>query len=201
MFPKVYPHLKGLLQFDATAQDSFKEGRPLGVVIHYTADRNLVEGVKSLVARKLGYHLIIDRDGGVYQMTSLDRKCWHAGSALWHGRSPNHHFLAVSLVSWGFLKPMTFESYAGTKIRIEDVEQRPDNVKGIVQPWDAATDLQLVALDEVLRFCITNGIEPEMICGHDECALPFGRKLDPGGVLPWSMAKLRERLKRAERLA
>lgn len=201
MFPKIFPHLKGILQFDASAKEVFPDNRPHGVVVHYTADRALEAGAAYLVSANLGYHLIVGRDGGIYQMTSLDRMAWHAGKAIWHGRSPNHHFLGVSLVSWGFLKQLPsgkFRSHTGADVDPDDVAQRPDNRHGIVQPWDAATPEQVTSLEEILQWCVTRGIDPDMVCGHDECALPPGRKADPGGVLPYAMSELRQRLKSAQ---
>lgn len=169
----------------------------MGVVVHYTADGGAEAGADSLVAAGLGYHLIIDKDGAVYQMTSLTRKVWHAGKAVWRGHSPNQTCLAIALVSWGFLRasPLgSFRTYLGTLVVPGAVAWRTDNRFGIVQPWDAATSAQLSALEMTLHWCLDLGVDPEMIFGHDECALPPGRKMDPGGVLPYSMADLRRKL-------
>jgi N-acetyl-anhydromuramyl-L-alanine amidase AmpD len=198
MFPKVFPHVKGLLQFDMSAKETFAGGKPIGAVVHYTADGDAAAGAASLVAAGLGYHLIVAKDGSVYQMASLTRKVWHAGKAAWRGHSPNQTCLAVALVSWGFLRPSpgdAYRTYLGTLVVPGAVAWRTDNRFGIVQPWDAATPAQTSALETILQRCLDLGMDPDMICGHDECALPAGRKMDPGGVLPYTMADLRKRLK------
>jgi len=130
-------------------------------------------------------------------MNPFNKKCWHAGKAVWAGQSPNQSHVAVALASWGHLdqvKPGVFHSWAKVLVPKAEVEQRPDNIKGVVIPWDIATNAQISSLFDVLRWFISLGISPSNICGHDECALPPGRKLDPGGVLPMSMDQLRKSL-------
>jgi N-acetyl-anhydromuramyl-L-alanine amidase AmpD len=167
------------------------------VTVHYTADRDIARTARSLIKADLGYHLFIDRGGEVTQMTSFDQICWHAGNAVWAGKSPNKNHISLALISWGALteiKAGIYQSWAKTFVPPSEVEIRPDNVKGLKQPWDVATLAQISALIDVLRFCIGEGIDVGDICGHDECALPPGRKLDPGGVLPMSMSQLRSML-------
>ena len=197
MFPKLYPHLKGLLQLDASAKGTFPGARPTGVTVHYSADRDIDRFVRTLVERGLGYHLMIDRNGDIIQMTSFDRKVWHAGRSVWAGQRPNHSHIAVAIASWGYLEqlePHEFQSWAKVKIPKEDVAFRPDSIKGVVKPWDSATLSQIASLFEILRFFTAQGISASDICGHDEAALPPGRKSDPGGVLPMSMDQIRRAL-------
>jgi len=196
MFPKLYPHVSGLRNLDQTAKGPFPEGKPLGAVIHYSADRDLDRSVRALTEKDLGYHLIIDRLGGITQMVSFDKKCWHAGNAVWSGRSPNHHFLAICLLSWGYLveDKGQLKSWSGAVVSKEESAIHPHNITGIKQPWDIATSSQLISLLQILEFLAQNGISRNMICGHDECALPPGRKSDPGGVLPLGMESLRKLL-------
>lgn len=192
-----YPHRAGTVSFDETAKGIFPGGKPVGVIIHYSADATLAQTVASLTKESLGYHLIIERDGKVYQMASLNRSLWHAGRAVWNGLSPNLSFLAIAIVSWGLVikRKDEFRSHSGLKIRFDEVSQRPNNIDGQVGYWHKATDPQIESLYKALHFFKDDlKINPDFICGHDECALPRGRKIDPGGVLPFSMSDLRKEI-------
>ena len=162
---------------------------PAGVTVHYTATRGIVGTIKELATRNLGYHIIIGRDGTVYQCAEFNFRLNHAGKASWKGLSPNREHLAVSLESWGWVtqKPGgIFETWTGVNIPVGEVAERCG------KHWDAATSQQELSLLSFLRWAVSQGIDPTNICGHDECAIPFGRKSDPGGVLSLPMPNLRE---------
>jgi N-acetyl-anhydromuramyl-L-alanine amidase AmpD len=167
-----------------------------GVTIHDTADIKVGRLIDSLVSDGLGYHIIIDRDGTVIQTTYFSQRVNHAGVAKWNGASPNRQHIAVSLVSWGAVsfKDKKYYAWNGSEVPGIQVAKRKGNVNETVYNWHAATAEQEKSLMTFLRWCLLRGIKRENICGHDECALPSGRKSDPGGVLSMSMAQLRERL-------
>lgn len=194
MLPQIYDHATNISNLDFTAKEEFPHGSPLGITLHYTADNSAETAVKVLMAEGLGYHIIIERDGSVWQMTSFNRTCWHAGKATWLGRSPNHHHIAIALVSWGLLSK-DLKSYSNVAIASEEIVYRPDNINAQMHHWQSATAAQLASLQTLLTWLIKHGIDPSHICGHDEAAIPFGRKMDPGGVLPMTMSELRKSLK------
>lgn len=196
IFPKIYPFRSALVAPDQLSKEPFHEP-PVGIVVHYTAERGMQNIRSALVASGLCYHLIIGRDGKVEQHAWLDHVVWHAGKALWRGMSPNHRFLAVALESWGEVKcedePQDgFTSWTGADVPSDDVVARPGNIQKATSFWDAATERQLAALDDLCLWACAQGIDPLNICGHDECALPLGRKIDPGGVLPMGMEDFRK---------
>jgi len=121
---------------------------------------------------------------------------WHAGKALWGPHSPNRAHLSISLLSWGeveCLAPGAFESWNGQAVTTTEVVERSGAW------WDAATAEQEASLVDALVWVVQKGIYVSQICGHDECALPKGRKIDPGGVLSMTMEELRKHV--ANRLA
>lgn len=195
-FPKIYPFVSLIIHPTLFARSKFGPSGPQGVTVHYTADPTVEGALKSFGASGFCYHLIIDRDGRVTQSCYFDSGTWHAGNAKWNGQSPNRAHLAIALVSWGRLDAdgAGWRSWAGTSVPVEEVAFRPNNLDGQQEAWHMATPAQEKILEDVLRWCIANGIKAENICGHDEAALPAGRKEDPGGVLVWRMADLRERL-------
>ena len=197
---KIYPAIRSLFQPEAIGQGPWPNAKRIGATIHHAAHRDLEAVFREALKSKLGYHLIIDREGAVCQTTYFDRTVWHAGRAQWRGLSPNRAHVGICLLSWGRLrcdessgKPV-FKAWAGAAIPALEVELRPDAF-GKRAYWDAATPAQEAALLEALRWLVEKqGVSPFDICGHDECALPRGRKDDPGGVIRWTMPQLRDLL-------
>lgn len=157
---------------------------PVGITIHYTADNDLTRSINSLRAINLGYHILIDKDGSCYQGAPFTDRVYHAGKATWLGYKPNSSHVALSLVSWGKLSHG--KSWRGDKIPEQEIAERQGG------QWHKATDAQEKSLFDILKWFIDQGIDPRHICGHDECALPPGRKVDPGGILKMSMHEVRK---------
>lgn len=192
--PPLYPYAHDTTGLDKTAQGRFKDG-PKGIVVHFTAGGSVSGSIDYLIKSGLGYHILVDRDGSITQMTSLDRMVWHAGKAHWGGYSPNKSFLSISLANWGKLTPRVdsgeYVSWSGKVIPEKQIRFAPGNVEG-VHPWEAATLDQEEVLEQFCLWCVSNlGIAIDNICGHDECALPLGRKNDPGGTIHLPMKDYR----------
>lgn len=198
-FPKIYPLVQLIVHPTLFARTKFGPSGPTGITVHYTADPTVEGALQSFGADGYCYHLIVDRDGKVTQSAYCDSGTWHAGNAKWNGQSPNRSHIAVAVVGWGKLDQDPqhgWVSWAGTAVDPSEVVQRPDNLTGAVGAWQACTPAQEASLEQVLRWGIANGIKPENICGHDEAAVPAGRKDDPGGALSRTMPELRAYLSR-----
>lgn len=192
-FPDLYPLVTKIIEPDAMS-DGLMGGVPLGVTVHYLGERRVENAVQSLRKEKLGYHAIIDRDGAFIQTAYFKHKVSHAGKASWNGVSPNRRHISVALASWGEVKKsddFKYTSWAGTRIPLFEVSLRKGNIDNDWHFWDVATPAQENTLFDFLKWATAQGISPKNICGHDEAALPFGRKNDPGGVLSMTMAQLR----------
>lgn len=170
---------------------------PSGITVHYTGDGSAQAAIKALKGAGLGYHIIIDRDGTVHQTCYLSQSVHHAGKALWNGKSPNRHHLAVAVVSWGavLLKNGEYQAWTGMPLAKAEVQRRQGNLGAGDYHWHVCTRQQETALMAFLRWAVSKGISPDDVCGHDEAAIPKGRKADPGGVLSFSMKELRDALK------
>lgn len=190
-FPVLYPTVASVIEPHAMAAGQFIGSRPQGVTVHYAADVDLKRVIDALRKRNLGYHLIIDRDGKVHQTCYLDRKVNHAGPSEWLDQSCNRWHAAVCLLSWGQLRKDR-KAWNGASIPEGEQVKRAENVSKRMAWWHAATSAQERSLVEVLRWFVAMGLDPRRICGHDEAAQPPGRKVDPGGVIRWSMDGLRE---------
>jgi N-acetyl-anhydromuramyl-L-alanine amidase AmpD len=64
------------------------------VVIHYTGDNSLTGALSWLCAKQSGVsaHLVIDKDGRVFQLVPFDKAAWHAGVSEYEGRSGVNSF-------------------------------------------------------------------------------------------------------------
>lgn len=189
-FPTIYPLVNSVYEPSAYTNGKWFIGkRPMGVTVHYTADRDLVRLRRSLKEQKLGYHIIIGTDGKPCQLAYLDAQVSHAGNAMWREHSPNRWHAAVSVASWGKLDK-DGRAWNGELVPKENVVRRKGR-DGKLAYWDAINLAQQETLVNVLSWFCAMGVPAANICGHDECAVPFGRKVDPGGVLPWTMEELR----------
>lgn len=183
MIPNLYPNAARLYTPDVPASGLFRAGLPLGVTVHYTASGSMQSALDEEI-HGLGYHLIIDRDGTVVQTCYLNKKVNHAGIAIWNTVSPNSHHAAIALVSWGLLDDRGL-TYAGKMLPADEIKEWNG------KKWHKATDAQEKSLIQALNWFMLNGIKPENICGHDECALPKGRKVDPGGIMSFTIQQFR----------
>jgi len=193
--PSVYPFVNRINLDVGFAKGGWDFGKPYGITVHYSADRDLHRVITWLSQQKLGYHLIIDREGLISQTCYFDKRVDHAGSAKWNNLSPNKHHISICLLSWGKLikTDNKYYDWTGKEIPFQDVAERPD-LRGDSGCWDKATNKQESSLKSVLSWFITMGIKPDNICGHNEACIPEGRKQDPGGVLSFTMCSLRQSL-------
>lgn len=194
MLPDIYRGTQKLVTPLAMTAGPMTDVR--GITVHHTADNNVQRVIDDLKAQGLGYHVIIDRDGTIIQTTYLSQRVNHAGIAKWNGVSPNREHVAVSLVSWGAVtkKGGKYVAWNGSEVVASQVAQRRGNLTDQLYYWHIATPKQEQALMTFLRWAIMRGLDRADFCGHDECALPEGRKSDPGGVLSKTMAEIRAEL-------
>jgi N-acetyl-anhydromuramyl-L-alanine amidase AmpD len=194
-FPDVYPWVYKLVSPTALGVGPMQ---PLGICVHYLADRDVDRSILGLKEAGLGYHLIIDRSGRIYQTCYFNLRVNHAGVAEWNGLSPNRNFIAIALASWGYLETGN-KAWNGAIIDVKETALRPSNISQKLMRWDAATEVQETALINCIGWLMSKGISVKNICGHDESAKPVGRKQDPGGVLSRTMVEMRPLLEAMQR--
>lgn len=188
---KLYPFAKLHEDVIENGVGEFESGKPLGITVHYTAGGSATSSIDYLRTTTLRYHLLIDRNGEVYQMVYLDRKVNHAGNASWAGLSPNSNHIAIAIANWGKLEESggQYQTWARKSLQHTQVARRPFNILEGIAYWERAPLVQERALLACLRWLIKhNGIRAEHICGHDESTL---RKIDPGGSLRHKMSEIR----------
>lgn len=108
-------------------------------------------------------------------------------------------------MSWGLLNKEggKYYTWSGQEVQNENVAMRPGNIMTRTEllPWDKCTKEQETKLKDICKWLVDQGIEPSQFCGHDECAVPSGRKCDPGGSLSFTMSELRAFLNDHKQLA
>ena len=128
---------------------------PRLIVVHYTGDNSL-EGALSWLCSpkaKVSAHLVVAKDGTVYQLLPFNIRAWHAGVSSYEGESGVNDF----------------------SIGIENV--------GIGDNWPAPQ----VEANRAVIAALFAAYELIDVVGHEDVAVPKGRKPDPGPRYPWEL--------------
>lgn len=174
--------------------EKFKPGFPDSIVIHYTAGSS-AESSADFLCRpeiKASAHLVIGRDGTIFQLVSFDTIAWHAGESMYNGRTMlNQYSIGIELDNAGVLQKTgnEYQAWFGTKYPENQViraTHRNENTPGY---WHIFTGEQITACNEICQLLIER-YNINTIAGHEEIAP--GRKQDPGPAFP--LDKLRDQL-------
>jgi N-acetylmuramoyl-L-alanine amidase len=127
---------------------------PRLVVIHYTGDNSCEGALSWLCAAQSGVssHLVVDKDGTVYQLLPFHVAAWHAGRSEYNGE-PGVNSFSVGIENVGIGDSFTDEQYEANR--------------GIIA-------------------ALFNYYPIEDVKGHEDVAIPPGRKTDPGVNFDWS---------------
>jgi hypothetical protein len=132
-------------------------------------------------------------------MVPLDTVAWHAGQSTWKGKSGLNGFsVGISFVNSGTVNKdkYRFVSVGGPEVLAGEVVEG-DATNSPTRYWHALTARQIgtaLAVSEALLAAYPSLVDGDVV-GHDEIALPQGRKLDPGPLFPKGdfQKELRER--------
>lgn len=169
------------------------------IVIHYTGGADVTSSVRHLcnANSKASAHLVIGRDGSVFQLVPLNTVAWHAGQSAYNGRSGyNLYSIGIELDNAGRLNKTqgSYVSWFGRTYPPTEVVMATHQNETQEHPWHTFTEAQLSRLEEVCRLLV-HAYNIQHILGHDE--ISPGRKQDPGPAFP--MEKFRQKLLRTDR--
>lgn len=182
----VYPYADVFESLDTISINPFTAFGPSGITVHYSANPNLKSLKREMIETKIGYHFLINKDGKIHQTSRMDYTVNHAGKAMWLKESPNRAHIAIAVLSWGRLDK---------EKRAWNGDVVPDAVFRNGYFWDSTTQVQEEALVTICKYMATKFKMPlNSACGHDECCIPLGRKIDPGNVMSFDMTELRGRI-------
>ncbi len=129
------------------------------ILLHFDAASNSTSAVNWLTQKASGVSadLHITRDGKVTQMAKFNQITWHAGKSEWKGfTNLNRYAIGIEQENMGM-------------------------VKGVYQDW---TEVQIQKCIEVCKALVKAYPSITAILGHEEVAMPRGRKDDPGPKFP-----------------
>lgn len=152
------------------------------LVIHFTAGASAQSSINYWKELGTGVcaHIVIDRDGTVYQCRPFNRTAGHAGLSAWKGlQNLNSCSIGIELANGGDAYPTKFSKLPPTNAKHKN--------GGAVKLWETYTPEQLAAC-EVVSKVLVERYNLDDVVGHEDIAP--SRKNDPGPAFP--MQKLRE---------
>jgi len=175
-------------------QVKYARGLPDTIVIHYTAGKSAESSANYLCKDevKASAHLVIGRDGKIYQLVPFDTIAWHAGKSEYAGRKWLNKFsIGIELDNAGVLEKTgdEYQAWFGTKYPASEVIYATHRNETSPRYWQTYTEIQLDTCRSVCELLISK-YSIKTIVGHEEIAPK--RKQDPGPAFP--LDKFRERL-------
>jgi N-acetylmuramoyl-L-alanine amidase len=149
------------------------------LVIHFTSGASAESSIqfwRTPAAKAASAHLVIDRDGTVYQTRPFDRTCGHAGVSEWQGfKNLNTCTIGIELANAGNDARL---AQRWTKLPLVSAKHKNG---GPYKRWEAYPLAQLAACEAVSKALVTR-YHLDDIVGHDDIAPT--RKNDPGPAFP-----------------
>ncbi|MCD6598518.1 MAG: N-acetylmuramoyl-L-alanine amidase [Bacteroidales bacterium] len=173
--------------------EKFAPGNMDTIVIHYTAGRSAESSANFLISPvKASAHLVIGREGEIYQMVPFDTISWHAGNSSYGNRKwLNKYSIGIELDNAGVLTKVgtEYQAWFGKKYQANEVVHAIHRNESSAKYWHTYTEQQIEKCRQVCDLLI-NKYKPKTILGHEE--ISPGRKQDPGPAFP--LDKFRENL-------
>lgn len=197
-----YP--KAIRKFQMPTSGKYKQGYPKGAVVHFTAGRSKTladaEATINWGITKGYTYFCIASDGTVYQSFPINEYGAHCGESAYKelGTALNSKLVGIEICCAGLLEKTEdkYKSWFNEYYQENDVRYSKDCVvPGYYHKYTVAQEKALVELLQWLKKNNPDVFDFNYCVGHDEIALPKGRKNDPGASLSMSMDSLRELLK------
>lgn len=153
------------------------------IVMHFTAGASAESSIfwwKQPAAKGASAHIVIDRDGTVYQCRPFNMTAGHAGVSRWVDRTSGVDYKNLNSNSIGIELANGGETYPTRFSKLPPVKAKHKN-GGPEHEWEAFPPEQLAAAEEVCK-AIYRRYHIDDVLGHDEIAP--SRKTDPGPAFP-----------------
>jgi N-acetylmuramoyl-L-alanine amidase len=173
------------------------EGKAMPVrrvlIMHFTAGwsaDSTVEWWRRPEAKGACAHLIIDRDGSLYQVRPFNQTAGHAGVSRWMDRNTgtmhrnlNHCAIGIELCNVGVLPRQVYpvsmpKPLAGRIIPFTELRHKHGGPK---RKWEIFPEIQLETARQVAD-ALVRRYQLDDVLGHDDVAPD--RKEDPGPAFP-----------------
>jgi N-acetylmuramoyl-L-alanine amidase len=159
------------------------------LVIHFTAGATALSSInfwKTPAAKGASAHLVIDRDGTIYQCRPFNRTCGHAGVSTWADPKTGIRYSGLNACSIGIELANGGDAYPEKFSKLAPVRAKHRN-GGAERNWERYTPEQLAACEAVSK-ALVKRYKLDDVVGHEDIAP--SRKCDPGPAFP--MLSLRE---------
>lgn len=184
---------------------TYRKWWPEGLVIHFTAGsdnyRVMEEGAQK------GYcYMYLSREGKLYQPAPINKYGAHAGPSEYPGlgKGVSQYLAGVEVACWGPVSKFPDglyrpdpKAWGGRTIKAIIPEREVRVVDG--QAWQMYTQRQEEVLQRLVVWLHNKGpvgvFKLDYVVGHEEVAVPRGRKVDPGGSLGMKLPEYRAYLK------
>lgn len=156
------------------------------LVAHYTAGRSAANSANWLCSKaaKASAHLIIGREGSLYQLVNFDSVAWHAGPSAWGKLTGLNNFsIGIELDNPGFVVKDGAGKWRSLALGVT-YENHDVVVDERGMGWVTYTVPQLTLLEQVGLEIIEAYPSLKDIVGHSDICVPAGRKPDPGFAYP-----------------
>ena len=167
-------------------------GSPMGtrrfLVVHFTAGASGLSSIAYWKQLNNGVcaHLVIERDGTIYQCRPFNRTAGHAGRSSWKDPNTGKTYTGLNSCSIGIELANGGDAYPTKFSKLPPVKARHKN-GGPEKEWERYPAAQVEACHRVSR-ALVERYNLDDVVGHDDIAP--SRKSDPGPA--WNMAELRK---------
>lgn len=131
-------------------------------------------------------HIVVDRDGSIWQIVPFDLKARHAGKSSWRGlHSLNQYSIGIEIANYGWLDRQGDGTYRRSDTPVfqpGEVTVAPMPGGSEVKGWENYPLAQLEAVEKVTAALLAHYPSIMEIVGHQE--ISPGRKFDPGPAFP-----------------
>jgi N-acetylmuramoyl-L-alanine amidase len=180
---------------ETAKRDEITGGSPMAirrcVVVHFTSGATAKSSIESMRGAGLSAHIVVDRDGTIYQCRPFNKQCAHAGKSRWRDPKTGVLYSGLNSCSIGIEIANTGNDDGVIKWAVKNAGATVISAKhrngGKVQNWEEYPKAQLEAVFAVVA-AVVKKYSLDDITGHD-CIAPE-RKDDPGPAFP--MQQLRD---------
>ncbi len=153
------------------------------IVMHFTAGASAESSISWWLnpqAKGANAHIIIDRDGTVFQCRPFNITAGHAGKSKWIDRKTGERYENLNSCSIGIELANGGSSFPTKFSKLPPVRAKHKN-GGPETDWETYPAEQLAAAEKVCQ-TLRRRYNIDDVLGHDEIAP--GRKTDPGPAFP-----------------
>jgi N-acetylmuramoyl-L-alanine amidase len=153
------------------------------LVIHFTAGASAASSIqfwRTPAAKGASAHVVIDRDGRIFQCRPFNRTAGHAGASSWKCPKSGETFTGLNACSIGIELANGGDAFPRRFSSLEPLKARHKN-GGPEKEWETYPAAQLAACEKV-ALALVQRYRLDDLIGHEDIAPK--RKVDPGPAFP-----------------